>query len=137
MRIISTFLSPEAGDLMEGKQHVTMLFDALVNDKSLIVGITIGRVERPDLSGVVVSPIGQSIIDRMLRHRKLNYPDGLLMIAGVAQVPGAKERVRQILSKAPDKASVLLVCANDKVYDAAFPALNVDFQSTNMNTKAS
>lgn len=134
MRIVSTFLRPESNnDLMEGKQTVTMLFDTLVDDKSLIVGITVGRVEGNDLSKVAVSPVGRTIIERMARHRELNYPDGAVVVAGVAQVAGAKERTRQILAKAPHQASVLLVCANDKVYDAVFPALNVDLLSASID----
>ena len=132
MRIISTFLPAEASTITGGRPSIMMAFDTLVNQQSYVVGITVGAVQGPHLADVRVSPIGQAIIDRCARHRAQNYPQGAVVIAGVASVPGAKERVRQVLAKAPPNSFVLLVCANDKVYDAAFPALCVDLQSANM-----
>ena len=133
MRIISTLLPPEpfpiAGD---NRPTIVMAFDTLVDQKSHVVGITVGRMQGPDLANVQVSAIGQTIIDRCGRHMAQNYPKGIVVVAGVAAVPGAKERVRQVLAKAPPQSFVLLLCANDRVYDAAFPALCVDLQSANM-----
>ena len=110
-----------------------MAFDTLVNEKSVVVGITVGKVQGPDLESVVVSPVGQRIIDSAGSHARTNYPQGAVVVAGVAQVAGAKERVRKVLAQAPEHSCVFLICANDKVYDAAFPALGVDFQSANMD----
>ena len=109
-----------------------MAFDTLVDHRSHVVGITVGRVDGPDITEVRVSAIGQAIIERCGIHLARNYPQGAVVVAGVASVGGAKERVRNVLAHAPDNSFVLLVCANDKVYDAAFPALGVDLQSANM-----
>lgn len=135
MPIISTFLPAEAEPAFEGRPAIVMAFDTLVDQKSLVVGITQGVMEGPNLEGVRVSPTGQAIIDRCGRHMARNYPQAPVIVAGVAQVAGAKERVRQVLAKAPPQAFVLLVCANGKVYDAAFPALGVDFQSAHQDAQ--
>lgn len=131
-RIISSFLPPDPGESNE-PAVLLMAFDTLVNEKSVVVGITVGKVEGANLEGVRVSAIGQKIIDRVARHAAVNYPKGVVVVAGVAQVAGAKERVRKVLAQAPEHSSVFLVCADDKVYDAAFPALCVDYQSANLN----
>lgn len=135
MRIISTFLPAEPSALMQGRPTIMMAFDTLVEQKSHVVGITVGRVNGPDLTDVRVSPTGLGIIDRCTRHMAQNYPQGATVLAGVASVTGAKQRVRDVLANAPPDAFVLLVCANDKVYDAAFPALCVDSKSANMQAQ--
>lgn len=132
MRIISTLLPPAKTGLIEGRLSVVMAFDTLVDEKSHVVGITVGAMDGPHLADVRVSPVGRAIIERCAGHVAQNYPQGAVVIAGVARVPGAKERVRQVLAKAPPNSFVLLVCADDKVYDAAFPALCVDFQAANV-----
>lgn len=132
MRIVSTFLPPAATGLIKGRLSVVMAFDTLVGEKSHVVGITVGVVDGPDIAEVRVSQIGRAIIERCAGHFAQNYPDGAVVVAGVARIGGAKERVRQVLAKAPPDSFVLLVCADDKVYDAAFPALGVDFQSANV-----
>lgn len=131
-RIISTLLPPSPGKDGE-PAALLMAFDTLVNEKSVVVGITVGQVQGQNLDAVRVSPVGQRIIDSAGTHAKTNYPHGVVVIAGVAQVAGAKERVRKVLAQAPEHSCVFLICANDKVYDAAFPALGVDFQSANMD----
>lgn len=134
MRIISTFLAPEHSQEL-GQHTILMVFDTLVQEKSVVVGITVGVVQGNDLAGVLVSPTGQMVVERLERHRERNYPQGAVVIAGVAKVAGAKERVRQVLAKAPEHAAVLLVCVDDKVYDAAFAGLGVDYGSANMKTQ--
>lgn len=133
MRIVSTFLPAEPLAAMAGRPAIVMAFDTLVDQKGVVVGITVGRMERPELSGVRVSELGNAIIERCGRHMALNYPQGAVVVAGVAQVAGAKQRVRDVLAKAPPGAFVLLLCANDKVYDAAVPALGIDGQSAHVN----
>jgi len=132
LQISSTFLPPQKIESIE-QPAVLMLFDTLVNQKRVVVGITVGKVQGADLDSVRVSAIGQNIITALASHMRLNYPQGAVVVAGVAQVPSAKERVRKVLAQAPEGSGVLLVCADNKVYDAAFPALGVDYQSANMN----
>lgn len=132
MRIISTPLPAAAEELLEGRQTILMALDTLVDDKSLVVGITVGRLDGPALEDVALSEPGRLIVQRCRRHMQLNYPQAPVVVAGVAQVAGAKERVRQTLAKAPPQAFVLLVCADGKVYDAAFPALGIDLQALNV-----
>lgn len=132
MRIISTFLKPEPNAELGANALVTV-FDTLVDDKSLVVGITEGIVQGNDLADLRVSKVGQLVIDRLRRHKQLNYPNGPVILAGMASVAGAKERVRKVLSKAPPGAAVLLLCANGKVYDAAFDGLGIDYASANVN----
>ncbi len=132
MRIISTFLPPETLAITSGRPTVVMAFDTLVDEKSHVVGITVGSMQGPDLADVLVSELGQAIIDRCTRHLAQNYPQAITVIAGVASVGNAVQRVRRVLAKAPPQSFVLLLCVDNKVYDAAFPALGVDFQSANM-----
>ena len=133
MQIISTFLPAEPSELAPDRPAVMMAFDTLVDQRSYVVGITVGVMQGPDLSQVRVSAVGQAIIERCTTHHRRNYPQGAVLVAGVASVAGAKQRVRQILTKAPPNTLVLLICANDKVYDAAFTALGVDLQSAHTN----
>lgn len=135
MRVISTLLPAEISPLAAGRSTVVMAFDTLVDDKSLVVGFTVGRVQGPDLAGVRVSALGQEVINRASAHHRRNYPDGVVLVAGVAQIANAKQRVRQVLAKAPPQALVLLLCADDKVYDAAYPALGVDLKAMNVGAQ--
>ena len=132
MRIVSTFLLAEESAIAPGQPSVVMAFDTLVDERSYVVGVTVGTVQGPDLADVMVSAVGQAIIERCSTHHLRNYPQGAVMVAGVASIASAKQRVRQVLSKAPPNAFVLLVCANDKIYDAAFTALGVDLQSAHV-----
>jgi len=134
MRIVSTFLPPEQSALTNNAPTIVMAFDTLVEQKSHVVGITVGSVQGPDIADVRVSELGQLIISRCSAHMAKNYPQGVVVLAGVASVTGAKERVRNVLAKAPPNSFVLLLCANNKVYDAAFPAIGVDMQSANMSS---
>jgi len=131
MRIISTPLPAEPSALSGGQPTILMALDTLVDEKSLVVGLTEGAMNGPQLSDVRVSAVGQAIIERCRRHLELNYPQGAVVIAGVAQVAGAKQRVRDVLAKAPPHAFVLLLCANGKVYDAAYAGLGIDLQAAN------
>ena len=133
MRIISTFLPAQNSTLKPGSPAIMMAFDTLVDEVSHVVGITVGAVDGPNLAQVRVSQVGQAIIERCTAHVARNYPQAAVVVAGVASVTSAKQRVRNVLAKAPKNSFVLLVCANDKVYDAAFPALCVDMQSANQN----
>lgn len=134
MRVISTFLKPEHTAEFDANA-LLMVFDTLVDKKSAVVGITVGSVQGNDIHSVRVSKVGQLIIDRLGRHVNANYPGAPVVVAGVASVTGAKERVRKVLAQIPDRSALLLVCADDKVYDAAFPALCVDMQSANASTQ--
>ena len=131
MRIISTPLPAAPEELFEGRQAVLMAFDTLADDKSLVVGITVGRLGGPNLEDVALSEPGRLIVQRCSRHMQLNHLQGPVVVAGVAQVASAKQRVRQVLTQAAPHSFVLLVCADGKVYDAAFPALGVDLQALN------
>ena len=134
MRIISTFIAPEHSQEL-GQHTLVTVFDTLVQEKSVVVGITVGVVQGNQFDAVRVSPVGQAVVQRLAAHWQRNYPDGPVVIAGVAKVAGAKERVRQVLAKAPEHAAVLLVCVDNKVYDAAFTGLGVDYGSANMKTQ--
>lgn len=129
MRIISTPLPPAPEELLEGRPTVLMAFDTLVDDKSLVVGITVGSLSGPALEDVALSEPGRLIVQRCAGHMQLNHPQGAVLVAGVAQAAGAKQRVRQVLTHASPGTFVLLVCPDGKVYDAAFPALGVDLQA--------
>jgi len=131
MKIISTLLPAEPSELVGGRPAIVYALDTLVDQKGLIVGITVGAMDGPKLSDVRLSAVGRLIVERCGRHQTLNYPQGPVLIAGVARVSNAKQRVRHVLANAPPHAFVLLVCANDKVYDAACPALCIDLQSAN------
>ena len=132
MRIISTFLQPVAG-IIDGRKSMLMVFDTLVGEKQMTIGITVGKAVSQRLEDVQCSPVGHEIIDLMADHMERNTPDGIFIVAGVARRLTAPERIRQVLKRAPDRSGVLLLCADDKVYDAAFPALNIDFQSAHQD----
>ena len=131
LKIISTFLPAAPEEAFGNSSTILMAFDTLVDEKAVVVGLTEGIVQGPDVADTLLSPAGQLVLKRCAAHRALNQPEGAVVLAGVASVGGAKERVRQVLAKAPEHAFVLLVCANGKVYDAAFEALGVDLQSAN------
>lgn len=132
MPIISTLLPSAPEELLAGQQTILMALDTLVDDKSLVVGITVGSLNGPTINDVALSQPGVLVLDRCRRHHQLNYPDGTVILAGVAQAGNAKQRVRHVLTQAPPHALVLLICANGKVYDAAFPALGIDLQALNV-----
>jgi hypothetical protein len=106
-----------------------MAFDTLVDKKSVVVGLTEGVVAGPDVSNARLSDVGQLVLARCRAHHRLNYPQGAVVLAGVASVGNAKQRVRQVLAQAPEHALVLLVCANSKVYDAVFEGFGFDPQT--------
>jgi hypothetical protein len=143
MNIVSTFLPPVDSDpaidnldaRFSGRKSLLMAFDTLVDEKSLVTGITVGKVYGEKLDDVAVSSIGQAIINRIGAHLRLNYPDGAVMVVGIEKISRAAQRVRQALQAAPDGAAVLFVCADSRVYDEAFPELHVDFQSANQQTQ--
>jgi hypothetical protein len=129
MRVISTLLPALPEEATGNRPTVLMAFDTLVDDKSVVVGLTEGVVAGPDVSDTRLSPVGQLVLARCSAHHRLNYPQGAVVLAGVASVGNAKQRVRQVLTQAPEYALVLLVCANGKVYDAALNALGFDAQT--------
>ena len=131
MHILSTFLPAALEEAVGNSPAVLMAFDTLVDQKAVVVGLTEGVVQGPDVADARISAVGQMVLKRCAAHHQMNYPKGAVVLAGVASVGGAKERVRKVLAQAPEHAFVLLVCANGKVYDAAFEALGVDLQSAN------
>ena len=131
MRILSTFLPAALEEAVGDSPAVLMAFDTLVDQKAVVVGLTEGVVAGPDIADARISAVGQMVLKRCALHHRLNYPQGAVVLAGVASVSSAKERVRKVLAQAPEHSFVLLVCASGKVYDAAFNALGVDLQSAN------
>lgn len=146
MKIISTLVQPVEATkervlavlkdrgITDTKQVQLLVFDTLVEQKNLVTGITVGQVNGQTIDDVKVSVVGQAVIECLLGHHDLNYQGKPLVVAGVQQVANAVERVSQVLSKAPDGAAVLLVCADSKVYDAAARGLGIDYQSAVQNT---
>lgn len=133
MRIVSTFLPVSESDVrVAGRPAIVMAMDTLVDEKSVVVGITIGRINGQSLDDVVLSDVGRIVVDRCRRHMQLNYPDGVVLIAGVAQVAGAKQRVRQVLAKAPPGALVLLVAAADDVCAAVIQCIGLQHHAANV-----
>lgn len=131
MRIISTFLPAAPEEALGNRPAILMAFDTLVDQKSLVVGLAEGVVSGPDIAQASLSATGNLVAQRCAAHKAINHPDGPIVLAGVTSVSRAKQRVRQVLAQAPEHAFVLLLCANGKVYDAAFDALGVDMQSAN------
>ncbi|MGE4340204.1 MAG: hypothetical protein AB7E55_30265, partial [Pigmentiphaga sp.] len=79
-------------------------------------------------------PVGMAVVECITAHHALNYPGKPVVIAGVQQVAGAVQRVSDALKKAAQGAAVLLVCADNKVYDAAFRGLYVDYSSAKQDS---
>ena len=131
MRIYSTPLPPSADDLVNGLPSVVMAFDTLVDEKRVVVGLAIGQVQGPDLASLELSNVGFMVLDRCVAHFRRNYPDAPALVFGVTQVANAVKRVRQLLANAPDQSLVMLLCADHKVYDAAYTGLGVDAQAMN------
>lgn len=105
MRIVSSPLPAEVATLVDGRPAIVMAFDTLVDQKSLVVGLTEGVMSGPDLADLRLSDVGALIVERCRRHMQLNYPQGAVVLAGVAQVASAKQRVRQVLAHAPHSRS--------------------------------
>ncbi len=132
MRVISTFLPPQFDESV-GAKTVLTAFDTLVDEKSIVVGITVGLIKGPTVDDALVTPTGMKIIARVMDHQALNYPDApVVVFAGVQTVGNAVKRVRNLLEKAPHHSTLIIVCADDKVYDAAVTGLGVDFKSANI-----
>ncbi len=133
MRIISTLLPPLEDDVRVGERPAVVLaLDTLIDDKSVVLGITIGQVNGQTLQDVVLSDVGRTIVRRGLRHAQFNHPDAAVVVAGVAQLTGAKQRVRQVLAKAPEHAFVLLVAATDDVCAAVIKAVGLHHQAAHV-----
>ena len=138
MRIVSTFV-PARDDEVVGENAVLCVFDTFIEKKgltrNLVVGLVVGTVNGERLENVKVSSVGERVIARLLAHHELNYPPVAIEFAGIASVGYAKERVRQILTHAPDQSALVLLCANPKVYDAVFSYLGVDVASANLQAQ--
>lgn len=94
MKIVSSFLPAQAPDVVDNRPTIVAAFDTLVDQKSVVVGLTVGAVQGPNLWDVQVSEVGWVVMERAGAHHRRNYPDGPVVIAGVASVTGAKQRVR-------------------------------------------
>lgn len=131
MRVKSTYVGPFFDSEM-GEKLLLMVFDTLVDDRSIVVGITVGEVGLT-LDDLLLSSVGHKVMNQVIRHQKLNYSQtDPVIFAGVQYVSSAIQRTRNILSKAPHGAALMIVCADHKVYNAAVPALNIDSQSAKM-----
>ena len=128
MQIISTFAPATEGD-EPGQQVILTVFDTLIEGKSVVVGLTVGTPRAQTLDDVHVSELGQRVLRYLATYHHFRGAKGPLVVAGVASVSGAAQRVRDVLAKAPDGGAVALLCANNKVYDRAFAALNVNLQA--------
>jgi len=117
------------------QQVQPFVFDTLIQEKSVVTGITVGKVNGRTIEHVRVSPVGQIVIACLTQHHLLNYPGHPLIVAGVQSVAQAVERVRKVLTNAPQGAAVLFVCADGKVYDAAVLGLGIDYQSAKQNAQ--
>lgn len=134
MRIVSTFVPCAIQGLLEGRRAQLTVFDTFVDAKRLVVGITVGDVGHgQSLEDVELSAVGQKMVKVLADHVYRNFPDAPFLVVGIGARLSAPKRVRQALKKAPENAGMLLVCANAKVYDAAFAALNVDFETAYPN----
>lgn len=141
MKVISTLVRPvksteerilailKDSGVTEAKEVQLMVFDTLVGTKSIVTGMTVGQVHGQTIDDVKVSAVGQAVIACMVDHHTLNYNGKPFVVAGVQSVANAVDRVRQVLTKAPEGAAVLFVCADGKVYDAVMPYLGIDAQS--------
>ncbi len=130
MQLICTFAPPIDGD-EPGQKVVVTVFDALVEGKNLVVGLTVGAIRGKTLEEVNVSPVGQRVLDYLGTYHDFRGAEGPVVIAGVASTSGATKRVREVLAKAPPGSAVALLCADNKVYDKAFEALNVNLEALN------
>lgn len=128
MQLICTY-APAVHDAELGRDLICAVFDAFVEGKGLVVALTTGVLQGQALEDVKVSPAGQRVIARLSGYLDFRHPNGVLVVAGVASVAGATQRVRKLLTQAPEGCGLLLVCADDHVYDKAFAALNVDLKS--------
>lgn len=140
MKLVSTFAPATSGkglqlaepglaDSIGSKNVVLAVFDTFIDGKSLVVGIAVGELAGPAKEDARVSPVGQAVLNRLAEYHHFRYPESDFIVAGVASVASATERVRKVLQQAPAPCAVLLLCADDKIYDKAFTALNVDLQA--------
>lgn len=130
MKIFCTY-APVQVDPETGQGLALAVFDAFVDGKDLVVGVTVGALAGPTPEDAVVSEVGQLVLNRLAQYHDFRYPKGPFIVAGVASVGSATQRVRKVLEQAPPECALLLLCADDKVYAKAFAALNVDLQALN------
>lgn len=131
MKIISTFLHPVDWE-EHGCEAPLMAFDTLINDKSVVVGIIVGSMIGPTLEDAHVSAPDLQVVRRVIEHHQFIHPKAApIIVAPMKDVDVAKTGLLELLRHAPHQSALVLLCANEMVYEAALPLLCVNFQSPN------
>ncbi|MGS0742844.1 hypothetical protein ACVBEF_13560 [Glaciimonas sp. GG7] len=131
MRVISTFL-PTADWEEPENQVPLMAFDTLIDDKNVVVGLIVGKTIGPMVGKAYVTLRGLKIIRRVIEQQQLVHATAMPPVfAQMEDVDIARDQVRELLREAPHQSALVLVCGNDEIYEAVFPALCVNFQSPN------
>jgi len=134
MEIRCTF-APAVFNAQAGKNVISTVFDAFVGEKRLVVGIAVGKPRGQKLIDAELSPFGQIMVARFGEYRDLCYPDSAVTVSMVASVGSAAQHVRDVLQDALDGSAIVFLCADNKVYDPAFDALNVDLTALPGNSQ--
>lgn len=133
MKISSTFLPQTYWDEVGGLETLSA-FEVQVDNKTLVVGITVGKMVGPALDDAEVSPLAMRVVSRVIDYHQLNHLEGAPFV--VAEIKGtlaAVKRVREVFRLAPHRSGLMLMCSSESVYKAAFSALCVDFNCVTLS----
>ena len=134
MKINSTLLPPADWEEPGGLSPLTA-FEVRIDNKSLAVGIVVGKMIGPSMEDANVSPLAMEVVRRIIDYHQRNHaPDAPFVVAELTGTLAAVKRVREVFRHAPHRSALMLICANERVYKAAFSVLGVDAVSGYKNT---
>ena len=126
MKIKSTFLPPADGEELGGLASLTA-FEARIDNKSLVVGIAIGTLTGPSKDEAQVNSLAMEVVNRVIDYHQRNHAqDAPFVVVELTGTLVAVKRVREVFRHAPHRSSLMLMCANERVYEAAISVLGVD-----------
>lgn len=116
MNITNTLLPPHASDRM------LMIFDVLVDDRSMFVGLGLGELRDGDW---LLNPSAQECLTRLARHSGEVAPSGGLRLVEMKHFPGLSRRFGEVMSEAQQGEAMFFVCGSGLIYDAVFEHLHM------------
>lgn len=131
MKIISTFLPQTYWDEVCGLDMLNA-FEVQVGLKTLVVGITVSKMDGPKLEDAKVCPLALLVVSRVIDYHQLNHFEGAPFV--VAEIKGMSAAVKRV-RLAPHRSGLMLMCSNESVFKVAFSALGVDHNRVSSNTR--
>jgi hypothetical protein len=99
--------------------HIFLVMDTVFDHKHTFTALGVGTMQGGQPH---VSQVAQDTLAALAAYSEKG---GRFHIVDIATEAAAPMRIRKALEAANDKDAVFFICRSDKVYDAAFMALNV------------